>query len=111
MPALALDQVVPDRKPISLGQERKSLPGQMTAEDRFLLNREVQKELKGYKEQLDRTTSEKKSLMMDPKLMELKAEIHKKVVYYKKKHRDLPEFVRVKKAQIIQDREENERKE
>ena len=86
----------------------------MTAEDKYILRTEVKKELRSYKELINKSPDLSKtstSLMMDPKLLELKNEIQKKVIYYKKRHRDLPEFVRVKKAAIIADREEIERKE
>lgn len=49
--------------------------------------------------------------MMDPKLVELKNEIAKKNLYKRKKKHDLPEFIRVKKLELLKDREETDRKE
>ena len=48
--------------------------------------------------------------MMDPKLIELKNEIQKKVKLFKRQKHDLPEFVRIKKGEILERRLEDERR-
>ncbi len=59
-----------------MGTEKKALPSELTFEDRLQLRVEVERELQNYKDKVNRSLDrDERSIMMDPKLIEIKNEI------------------------------------
>jgi len=59
-----------------VGTEKKALPSELTFEDRLQLRVEVERELQNYKDKVNRSLDrDERSIMMDPKLIEIKNEI------------------------------------
>lgn len=59
-----------------MGTEKKALPSELTFEDRLELRVEVERELQNYKNKVNRSLDrDERSIMMDPKLIEIKNEI------------------------------------
>ena len=59
-----------------VGTEKKALPSELTFEDRLQLRVEVERELQNYKDKVNRSLDrDERSIMMDPKLIEIKNDI------------------------------------
>ena len=59
-----------------MGTEKKALPSELTFEDRLQLRVGVERELQNYKDKVNRSLDrDERSIMMDPKLIEIKNEI------------------------------------
>ena len=96
-----------------IGSEKKALAHELTTDDKRLLKSEIKKELGLYREVVEQSPDLRKgqgSILMDPRLIDLKNDIQKKVKLFKKKKHDLPEFVRHKRIEIIDRRLTEERR-
>ena len=93
-----------------MGTEKKALPSELTFEDRLQLRVEVERELQNYKDKVNRSLDrDERSIMMDPKLIEIKNEIYKKIKFFKMKKAHLPDFVRKKRDSILTTRLDHEK--